>query len=129
MLYRMVVYNRKHISLVDDEFLDNKPHWYNLHEHDENNTAKLPKPRILSPRSTSPARSAHSSRSLSTEPRSNGKSRSRSRASSLGPGNDRRSSPHRSPRRSPHRSPHRHRDNHYLSVGVFLFSPYSIKTQ
>ena len=33
----------------DNSFLDNKPHWYPLNEHDENNCAELHQPRTLSP--------------------------------------------------------------------------------
>ncbi|XP_078596755.1 uncharacterized protein LOC144873342 isoform X4 [Branchiostoma floridae x Branchiostoma japonicum] len=37
------------IDLSDASFLDNQPHWFTLYEHDENNSAELPKPKTLSP--------------------------------------------------------------------------------
>nr|XP_006825241.1 PREDICTED: regulating synaptic membrane exocytosis protein 1-like [Saccoglossus kowalevskii] len=37
------------IDLTDNHYLDNRPRWFKLHEHDENNSAELPKPKTLSP--------------------------------------------------------------------------------
>ncbi|XP_070557970.1 uncharacterized protein [Ptychodera flava] len=46
------------IDLAESQYLDNRPRWFRLHEHDENNSAQLPKPKTLSPiRQRSPSKS------------------------------------------------------------------------
>ncbi|CAH1265356.1 PCLO [Branchiostoma lanceolatum] len=47
------------IDLSDASFLDNQPHWFTLYEHDENNSAELPKPKTLSPLTPSKAFHTH----------------------------------------------------------------------
>ncbi|XP_019617630.1 PREDICTED: protein piccolo-like [Branchiostoma belcheri] len=47
------------IDLSDGSFLDNQPHWFTLYEHDENNSAELPKPKTLSPLTHSKAFHPH----------------------------------------------------------------------
>ncbi|KAI8511774.1 hypothetical protein Bbelb_108740, partial [Branchiostoma belcheri] len=47
------------IDLSDASFLDNQPHWFTLYEHDENNSAELPKPKTLSPLTHSKAFHPH----------------------------------------------------------------------